>query len=198
MRTAKPLIRLGIRPGWSESSLGAHPFCWFCHEATHLWFLPRRVSRCFTSLLVLLLVMFSVLFSIVITSPGEVRAGVYCFSCICMFIFRDWNALPDSLISSTEGAEDGVAKFTSLVRSPRSWCWWMIVVLTCHQYTILILILHVLHFCLSLGIGRGLWLWHICLKTNQTRTELFTSDTSKSHQDVQSGKLFPSPQERLT
>ena len=30
---------------------------------------------------------------------------------------RDWNALPDSLISSAEDAEDGVAKFTSLVRA---------------------------------------------------------------------------------
>ena len=30
---------------------------------------------------------------------------------------RDWNTLPDSLISSAEGAEDGVAKFTSLVRA---------------------------------------------------------------------------------
>ena len=30
---------------------------------------------------------------------------------------KDWNALPDSLISSAEGAEDGVAKFTSLVRA---------------------------------------------------------------------------------
>ena len=30
---------------------------------------------------------------------------------------RDCNALPDSLISSAEGAEDGVAKFTSLVRA---------------------------------------------------------------------------------
>ena len=30
---------------------------------------------------------------------------------------RDWNALPDSLISSTEDAEDCVAKFTSLVRA---------------------------------------------------------------------------------
>ena len=29
----------------------------------------------------------------------------------------DWNALPDSLISSAEGAEDGVAKFTSLMRA---------------------------------------------------------------------------------
>ena len=29
----------------------------------------------------------------------------------------DWNALPDSLIPSAEGAEDGVAKFTSLVRA---------------------------------------------------------------------------------
>ena len=30
---------------------------------------------------------------------------------------RDWNALPDSLISSAEDAEDSVAKFTSLVRA---------------------------------------------------------------------------------
>ena len=30
---------------------------------------------------------------------------------------RDWNALPDSLISSAEDAEDFVAKFTSLVRA---------------------------------------------------------------------------------
>ena len=30
---------------------------------------------------------------------------------------RDWNALPDSLISSREDAEDCVAKFTSLVRA---------------------------------------------------------------------------------
>ena len=29
---------------------------------------------------------------------------------------RDWNALPDSLISSAEDAEDCVAKFASLVR----------------------------------------------------------------------------------
>ena len=41
--------------------------------------------------------------------------------CKCSFFspqtIRDWNALPDSLISSAEGAEDGVAKFTSLVRA---------------------------------------------------------------------------------
>ena len=30
---------------------------------------------------------------------------------------RDWNALPDSLVSSAEGAEDGVAKFTSPVKA---------------------------------------------------------------------------------
>ena len=30
---------------------------------------------------------------------------------------RDWNALPDSLISSAEDGEDCVAKFTSLVRA---------------------------------------------------------------------------------
>ena len=32
-RTAKTLIRLGGCPGWSESSLCARLFCWFCHEA---------------------------------------------------------------------------------------------------------------------------------------------------------------------
>ena len=30
------LIRLGGCPGWSESSLGAHSFCWFCHEVAHI------------------------------------------------------------------------------------------------------------------------------------------------------------------
>ena len=33
--TAKSLIRLGGYPGWSESSLGAHSFCWFCHVVAH-------------------------------------------------------------------------------------------------------------------------------------------------------------------
>ena len=31
--------------------------------------------------------------------------------------FFHWNALPDSIISSAEGAEDSVARFTSLVRA---------------------------------------------------------------------------------
>ena len=30
---------------------------------------------------------------------------------------RDWNALPSLIISSAEGAEDGMAKFTSLVKA---------------------------------------------------------------------------------
>ena len=30
---------------------------------------------------------------------------------------RDWNSLTDSLLSVAEGAEDSVAKFTSLVRA---------------------------------------------------------------------------------
>ena len=34
--TAKTLIRLGGCPGWSKSSLGAHPLCWFCHEAAQI------------------------------------------------------------------------------------------------------------------------------------------------------------------
>ena len=50
---------------------------------------------------------------------------------------RDWNALPDSLLSSAEDAEDCVAKFTSLVRA-RDWfpnhrSWWVIVVSAFHQ-----------------------------------------------------------------
>ena len=36
MRTAKTLIRLGGCPGWSESSLGSHSFCWFCHFAAYI------------------------------------------------------------------------------------------------------------------------------------------------------------------
>ena len=35
-RKAKTLIRLGGCPGWSESSLGAHSFCSFCHVVAHL------------------------------------------------------------------------------------------------------------------------------------------------------------------
>ena len=30
------LVRLGGCPGWSESSLGARPHCWFCHVAAHI------------------------------------------------------------------------------------------------------------------------------------------------------------------
>ena len=37
MRTAKTLIRLGECPGWSESSLGAHSFCWFCHVSAQIF-----------------------------------------------------------------------------------------------------------------------------------------------------------------
>ena len=49
MRTAKILIRLGGCPGWSESSLGAHSFCWFCHFAAHFLLsfscLPRHFAK---------------------------------------------------------------------------------------------------------------------------------------------------------
>ena len=34
--TEKTLIRLGWYPGWSESSLGAKSFCWFCHEEAQI------------------------------------------------------------------------------------------------------------------------------------------------------------------
>ena len=44
MRTAKTLIRLGECPGWSESLLGAHSFCWFCHVAAHLLGLTNKIG----------------------------------------------------------------------------------------------------------------------------------------------------------
>ena len=37
MRTAKTLIRLGGCPGWSESSLCAQSFCWFCQVVAHMY-----------------------------------------------------------------------------------------------------------------------------------------------------------------
>ena len=36
LSTAKTLIRLDGCPGWSESSLGAHLFCWFCHVVAQI------------------------------------------------------------------------------------------------------------------------------------------------------------------
>ena len=32
-------------------------------------------------------------------------------------LLRDWNFLPDLIITSAEGAKDGVARFTSLVKA---------------------------------------------------------------------------------
>ena len=37
MSAQKRLTRLGGCPGWSESSLGAESFCWFCHEVAQMW-----------------------------------------------------------------------------------------------------------------------------------------------------------------
>ena len=47
MRTAKTLIRLGGCPGWSESSLGAHSFCWFCCVAVHIktWLSYKHMAK---------------------------------------------------------------------------------------------------------------------------------------------------------
>ena len=50
MRTAKTLIRLGGCPGWSESSLGAQPFCWFWHVAAQICFIYGIGSLFYTLL----------------------------------------------------------------------------------------------------------------------------------------------------
>ena len=47
MRTAKTLIRLGGCPGLSESSLGTHSFCWFCHFAAHLFLVKIQSGAIF-------------------------------------------------------------------------------------------------------------------------------------------------------
>ena len=57
----------------------------------------------------------SVLYNLYSIKSKSLRRKVYPHETQYQTI-RDWNALPDSLISSAEGAEDGVAKFTSLVR----------------------------------------------------------------------------------
>ena len=44
------------------------------------------------------------------------RADIYKGSFFPQTI-RDWNALPDLIINSAEGAEDGVARYNSLVRA---------------------------------------------------------------------------------
>ena len=36
MRAAKTQISLGRCPGWSESLLGTHSFCWFCHVVAQM------------------------------------------------------------------------------------------------------------------------------------------------------------------
>ena len=41
MQTTKTLIKLGGCPVWSESSMGAHSFCWFCHDAAQLCFMEK-------------------------------------------------------------------------------------------------------------------------------------------------------------
>ena len=37
LSTQRRLIRLGRCPGWSDSSLGTHLFCWFCHVVAHMF-----------------------------------------------------------------------------------------------------------------------------------------------------------------
>ena len=49
-RTAKTLIRLGGCPGWSESSLGAHSFCWFCHVAAQMHIPALEYKMLYSSL----------------------------------------------------------------------------------------------------------------------------------------------------
>ena len=46
---AKTLIRLGGCPGWSESSLGAQSFCWFCLEAAHFRIFMLLILSYFSS-----------------------------------------------------------------------------------------------------------------------------------------------------
>ena len=42
----KTLIRLGRCPSWSESLLGAHSLCWFCHVLAHM-FVWRNMENYF-------------------------------------------------------------------------------------------------------------------------------------------------------
>ena len=49
LNAQRRLIRLGGLPDWSESSLGAHSFCWFCHvtaQMTMVYFCNKSLSKC--------------------------------------------------------------------------------------------------------------------------------------------------------
>ena len=37
-------------PGWSESSLGAHSFCWFCHGVAHIVHIHAQIGQFFNSI----------------------------------------------------------------------------------------------------------------------------------------------------
>ena len=41
--TVKTLIRLAGCPGWSESSLGTHSLCWFCHVAAPMYLFCEEI-----------------------------------------------------------------------------------------------------------------------------------------------------------
>ena len=45
LSTQRRLIRLGGCPSWSESSQGAHLFCWFCHEVAHVYISSSKLSQ---------------------------------------------------------------------------------------------------------------------------------------------------------
>ena len=44
-RTAKTLNRLSGCTGWSESSLGAQPYYWFCHVAAQISFVKSATTK---------------------------------------------------------------------------------------------------------------------------------------------------------
>ena len=55
---------------------------------------------------------------VIYPDPETPIANAYVYKCSFFpQTIRDWNVLPNSLISSAEVAEDCVAKFTSLVRA---------------------------------------------------------------------------------
>ena len=89
----------------------------------------------------------------------------------------DWNALPDSFISSAEGADDGVAKFTSLVRA-RDVSLVLVLVNDCHSDVSPVTIL-ILSKLFSYGIGGKTLKWidsFLCIRQQRVVLNGIKSD----------------------
>ena len=86
---------VGGCPGWSESSLSAHSFCWFCHVAAHFLLLRFNIGQGKLHLLITSIWCPNKWSQTCRTVPKqvEVRSSGYSKTCICIL-----NQIPNSTV----------------------------------------------------------------------------------------------------